>query len=225
MKHKIVNWENVAVDYCAGNKSLRALGIDHGVSHVAVKKKADRKGWVKNPPPKLKGVAGAQVNKAASVNHQQKVKRRVGAPSKKTPELMEAICDAIVNGESSRTSCDDMGISQRVLWEWLAADPAFAQQYARAKRWCALFLMEEIIEIADDSSGDSYIDEKGRKVVNHEFIARARLRINARKWHVSRTAPRKYGEGFLNMFECDKPVVPRIEVSFYSGPPCPIERP
>ena len=52
--------------------------------------------------------------------------------------------------------------------EFAIEQPAFGQlrvcnrsRIARAKRWCALFLVEEIIEIADDSSGDSYIDEKG----------------------------------------------------------------
>lgn len=48
-----LNWEGLAVDYRAGNQSLRALGIEHRVSHVAVKKKADSEGWVKNPHPSL----------------------------------------------------------------------------------------------------------------------------------------------------------------------------
>ena len=44
----------MAVDYCAGNKSLRPLGIKHGMSHVAVKKKADRGGWVKDLLERIK---------------------------------------------------------------------------------------------------------------------------------------------------------------------------
>jgi hypothetical protein len=64
---KIINWKTVAVAYCAGNKSLRALGIEHGVSHVAVKKKADKEGWVKDLPERIKVVTGAQVNKTAYV--------------------------------------------------------------------------------------------------------------------------------------------------------------
>lgn len=221
MKRKAVYWETVEEDYCAGDKSLRAMGNEHGVSHVAVKKKADKEGWIRNPRARSKRVAGAtQVNKTELVNllvnQGQQRKRRVGAPSIKTPELLDAICGAISNGKSARAACDKVGISQRVLWEWLAADWEFAQQYARAKQWSIYCLAEEVIEIADDSSKDCHIDEKGRRVVNHAFIERARLRIKARMWHVARIAPRKYGEGLLDARH-DKPVAPSVEIFFVSG--------
>ena len=53
---------------------------------------------------------------------------------------------------------------------------------------------EEIIEISDDGSRDTYIDEKGREVIDREVIARSQLRIDARKWYASRLAPKKYGD-------------------------------
>lgn len=218
MKCKTVDWETVGVDYRAGKKSLRLLGMEHDVSHVAVKKKADKEGWLKDLPARIKIVAGTQFAKKdagnQSVNHEQAGRCRVGAPSIKTPELLEAICDAICSGKSARAACNEVGISQRVLWEWLAADRAFAQQYAWAKQWCVQSLIDEIIEIADDSSGDTYIDKKGRRVANHAFIARARLRINARKWYISRLMPRKYGEYFLGSVEKDAAPVPRIQIVF-----------
>jgi hypothetical protein len=50
---------------------------------------------------------------------------------------------------------------------------------------------------ARDSSGD-YVEQRlpdGKvvRVVDHENIARSRLRINAFKWIAARMAPRKYG--------------------------------
>lgn len=91
--------------------------------------------------------------------------------------------------------CNEVGIGQRTVWDWLASDREFSQQYARAKIFCADCLADEIIEIADDSSRDTYIDRKGQRVINHKAIARAKLRIDARKWLAAKLAPKKYGRG------------------------------
>ena len=52
----------------------------------------------------------------------------------------------------------------------------------------------EIIEIADDTSGDFIINERGERVVDHEHINRARLRVDARKWLMSKLSPQRYGD-------------------------------
>jgi DNA-binding transcriptional LysR family regulator len=53
-------------------------------------------------------------------------------------------------------------------------------------------IAEGKFEIADDSSQDTYIDSKGRRVINHKAIARAKLRIDARKWLAAKLVPKKY---------------------------------
>ncbi|MRT15312.1 hypothetical protein GJV07_24145 [Enterobacteriaceae bacterium RIT711] len=68
------------------------------------------------------------------------------------------------------------------------------QQYARAREVQAEILAEEIIEIADDSSGDVIVDEDGHEQTNHERVARSRLRVDARKWYASKLAPKRYGD-------------------------------
>ena len=52
----------------------------------------------------------------------------------------------------------------------------------------------EIIEIADDASGDFITTSDGKRVVDHENIQRSRLRVDARKWAAARLAPKKYGD-------------------------------
>jgi hypothetical protein len=54
-------------------------------------------------------------------------------------------------------------------------------------------LSDEMLEIADDSSSD-YIVVDGRKTVDHEHIQRAKLRIESRRWTLSKLAPKKFGE-------------------------------
>jgi hypothetical protein len=52
----------------------------------------------------------------------------------------------------------------------------------------------EIIEIADDSSGDFIINERGERAVDHENINRARLKVDARRWLLSKILPKRYGD-------------------------------
>ena len=113
--------------------------------------------------------------------------------------------------------CVEVGISQRVLWNWLASDEELMRQYQRAKELCVDAYAEEIIEISDEGSRDTYVDEKGREVINREVIARAQLRIDARKWYAARLAPRKYGDKLPATHEggdAKKPAVHNIAIAF-----------
>lgn len=142
---------------------------------------------------------------------------KVGAPTKKTQKLIDELCEGIAIGKSARTMCTEVGISQRVLWNWLNTDEQFMQQYAKAKELSADVHFEAIIDIADDSSDDVTVTEDGREVTNHEAIARSRLRVDARKWVAARLAPKKYGDRTTTAIEGgdpDKPILSKIEVSF-----------
>jgi len=79
---------------------------------------------------------------------------------------------------------------------WLADEnhQAFCDQYVRAREAQADRLAEEILEIADDGSNDTYTDENGNERTNQEVVARSRLRVDARKWLASKMAPKKYGD-------------------------------
>jgi len=143
-------------------------------------------------------------------------------PTIKTKKLCAAICEGIALGKSSRAVCAEAGISDRVLWNWLAKDEEFMQQYARAKEKCADYYAEEIVEIADDGANDKYIDEWGKEVVDNEAIQRSRLRVDARKWYASKLAPKKYGDRITNEHEGgdpSKPISHNIQVSFVAANP------
>ncbi|SHL42405.1 hypothetical protein SAMN05216428_102360 [Nitrosospira sp. Nsp11] len=144
-------------------------------------------------------------------------KRKVGAPTIKTPALLEKICTGIAMGVSARAMCLELKISQRVLWNWLASDEEFMQQYARAKERCADVYAEEIIEIADDNRFDIRVKDDGSEVTDNEVVQRSRLRVDARKWYASKLAPKKYGDRVVNEHEGgdpDKPLLSKIEISF-----------
>lgn len=121
-----------------------------------------------------------------------------GRPSEFTQEIADAICERIAEGESLRTICrDDEMPNRSTVFRWLAARPEFSDQYARAREAQAEALFEDMLEIADDASGDTKIvgrDGEEREVCDTEFVQRSKLRIDTRKWMAGKLAPKKYGE-------------------------------
>jgi hypothetical protein len=80
------------------------------------------------------------------------------------------------------------------FYVWLDSDNLKAKQYARAAEARADAMFEEIIQIADDSSKDTIINDEGVERMNSEWVQRSRLRVDARKWAASKLAPKKYGD-------------------------------
>lgn len=120
---------------------------------------------------------------------------KVGAPTKYTPELAATICERLIAGESLRAICRDKGMPPAgVVCAWLGRHKEFAEQYARARELQAERVFEEIFEISDDQEGDVYVDADGKEQTNHNVIARAKLRVDTRKWALARMAPKKYGD-------------------------------
>lgn len=73
------DWEAVEADYRAGVLSLREMAAAHSVSHVAIKKRADRERWTRDLSAKIKAKAEDLVNRAVvttSVNSERAVTER-----------------------------------------------------------------------------------------------------------------------------------------------------
>jgi hypothetical protein len=68
----------------------------------------------------------------------------------------------------------------------------------RARQIGFTLIADEILEISDAAKGDFIEDENGGKTVDHEAIARARLRVDSRKWMLSKMLPKIYGDKVVN---------------------------
>ena len=58
------DWERIELDYRAGIKTLRQIADEHGISHVAVAKRAKRDGWTRDLAGKIQAKADELVNKS-----------------------------------------------------------------------------------------------------------------------------------------------------------------
>ena len=129
---------------------------------------------------------------------QTKDQPKRGRPSGYSAEIVDTICNRLAGGESLRAICADDGMPDRAtVSRWLARYEEFRDLYGSARECQAESLVDEILKIARDSSGD-YVEKRlpdGKVVwvVDHENIARDRLRISTLKWIAARIAPRKYG--------------------------------
>lgn len=94
------------------------------------------------------------------------------------------------------------------VWKWLDKDKDFAQDYARAKEQQCEFLAEEILEISDDSSLDVAFTEEGKPFIDKEHIHRSRLRVDTRKWILSKLKPKKYGDKLELAGDPKNPLIP-----------------
>ena len=83
--------------------------------------------------------------------------------------------------------------STQTFYKWLDASDTKSKQYARACEDRHDFLFDQILDIADDQEGDIIIID-GKEVTNHNVIQRSRLRVDARKWALSKMNPKKYGD-------------------------------
>ena len=113
-----------------------------------------------------------------------------------TQALADAICERLEAGDSLRKACETVGgIGAPGVLGWTkdAACVGFAEQYAQAREAGYRCLADQIIEISDDSSGDTVDTEHGPKP-NPEFVARSRLRVDSRKWMLSKMLPKLYGD-------------------------------
>lgn len=118
----------------------------------------------------------------------------MGRPTIYSDELAQTICECLMIGMSLRKICelDDMPAISTVM-QWLASKKSdFMEQYAHARQVQAEYLLDELIDIADDSSRD-YVIVDGQERLDQEHIQRAKLRIDTRKWNIEKLAPKKYG--------------------------------
>lgn len=99
------------------------------------------------------------------------------------------------------------------VMRWLSQFEEFRSQYARAKEAGAEYWAEEILEIADDGQNDwmerNARDEPGW-VFNGEAARRSQIRIDARKWLLSKLMPKKYGDKVAIGGDPDNPL--RVDV-------------
>lgn len=94
-------------------------------------------------------------------------------------QKFDFIIEELSNGVALTQICKNPEMpSFSTFQKWILRDNELFKQYARARQLQADYYADETVEIADTDPN----------------IARARNRMDARRWHASKLAPRKYGD-------------------------------
>jgi hypothetical protein len=104
-----------------------------------------------------------------------------GRPTKYTEDLGTEICCRLANGESLRSICRDSKMPSRpTVLTWLldTKKKDFLDQYEASRNIGISELFDQLIDIADTG----------------EDVARDRLRVDTRKWYLSKVLPKVYGD-------------------------------
>lgn len=121
-----------------------------------------------------------------------------GRPSTYTQELADRICEELALGQSMRTVCAMDGMpAMSSVFKWLRENPAFSEQYEKAKAESADAMAEDLLHIADTPvMGEiKTIKPDGTvEIKQDEMLGHRRLQVDARKWLMAKMKPKKYGE-------------------------------
>jgi len=140
------------------------------------------------------------------MSKKKKVAKKRGRPKSNGPDpkIAKEILCRLSDGESLRSICrsDGMPVPSTVL-EWTRQHDDFFEQYAKARQLGYELMADEILDIADDGTNDYLktqvdVDDSGNPVevesFNSEHMQRSRLRVDTRKWMLSKVLPKVYGD-------------------------------
>lgn len=148
-----------------------------------------------------------------------------GRPTVFSAELAEQICAALAEGRSLRDVCSADGMpAESTVRAWAIEDrEGFSAQYTLAREVGYQAMADELLEIADDGRND-WMERRGEEdagwQANGEHIQRSRLRVDTRKWMLSKVLPKVYGEKqqLEHTGKGGAPLVPVLNVTIGTQP-------
>jgi hypothetical protein len=119
-------------------------------------------------------------------------------PRKFTPEIEAELLERLALGETVSQICAEEKFPvHSYVFEKAAQDTDFGDKYVRAREIGYLKMAEEILEIADDGRNDWMTKRVGGeeiRVVDREAVERSKIRLDTRKWLLSKALPKVFGD-------------------------------
>lgn len=118
-------------------------------------------------------------------------------PVRYSHALADRVIERLKRGGTLKACCRDEGMPDpATILDWVVKDYyGFSDRYRAAREIGYMLLAEEIIDIADTQEiGEETTEGKdGLTVKRGDMVRHRQLRIDARKWIVSKVLPKVYG--------------------------------
>ena len=126
-------------------------------------------------------------------------------------EKIEIVLNSMrFDGLSLRKSCIVANLDVSTFMLWVSQDRELSEQYAKARESMLDKIADETMEIANERP-ESVVHANGGGGIDSAFVAWQRLRIDTRKWHLSKLAPKKYGDKLEVSGDAANPLSIKIE--------------
>jgi hypothetical protein len=132
-----------------------------------------------------------------------------GRPTKYTPELGQQICDLISDGNTTLAVSRILKIKRHTIVDWSRKIPEFSSMYAEARDRLLEHWADEVVEDSLNESRDYHkrkriktirSDKGDSEEITEEVVSdntavqRDRLKVDAKKWLLSKLRPKEYGD-------------------------------
>ena len=121
-----------------------------------------------------------------------------------TPELESGVLEGIQSGLTLRQVAEKHNISDSLILKKAREDEEFCKQYAR------------VIELRTDRDFESLDDDleeqpqtvstKFGEMIDPAWVQLKRLKIDTKKWALSKRCPKKYGDKITHAGDSDQPL-------------------
>lgn len=119
--------------------------------------------------------------------------KKMGRPTKYTPELADEICDAIASSElglAHLVEANPHWPARQNVFLWIRKYPEFRDKYAKAKEDQTEVCVEYMQEVMNEPH--KWVDEEtGLTKIDVPML---RLKMDSMKWHASKLKPKKFGD-------------------------------
>lgn len=110
-------------------------------------------------------------------------------PKVEKQQKITKVLTGMRNGLSLRQSSENANVKAQTFLSWVDQDKDLSEQYARARSDMIDKIADDILKIADEE-----LIPTGEGKVDSAMVQKQRLRVDTRKWLLSKLAHKKYGD-------------------------------
>jgi hypothetical protein len=174
---------------------IDAIGIEETETAIAAKRQQET----------IEAFSGAQVMAEAA--------KKIGRPTKRTPEVVKEICDRLSAGEPMRAICRDPRMpGWDTVYEWMARHEDFALLVAQARENGVEAIAQDTLAMID--AEPRYVeDSKGGTRIDAGYVQWLKLRTEQRMKLLACWSPNRYGNRVQVAGDKDNPLQVNIQTS------------
>ena len=143
-------------------------------------------------------------------------KKKIGRPSKYTPELAKEICERLSNGEPLRQICRDEHMpAWQKIYEWMKKDEALSGFIARAREVGQDAIAEQIW--LDVNQEPERIMSEGGNRIDSGYVQWQRVRADIGLKLLAKWNPKRYGDRVELAGDKNNPIAIQADVTLFDA--------